>query len=131
MSRKIGNLFVGLLLSLPSACSINVGAPPRSVLRISNGKELTVVKRETLYFSDGPPALRLVYQTQIPISDEVKLKEEVYEIWRDFRNLVEDQHLTRAVISAVEPSSGALVEKIHGHHFRFEKTANGEWKEGD
>jgi len=127
MFRKISSILVSMLLL--SACSFNVGAPPKSILRLSNGKEFIVVKSEAIHFSDGSPALRLVYQTKIPISDKVRLKEEAYEIWRDYRIVVENQHLTRAIISAVEPSTGALVERIRGHGFTFEKTPKGEWTE--
>jgi hypothetical protein len=131
MSKKISNILISLLSLLLSACSVNIGTPPKSILRLSNGKEIIVVKSETIHFSDGPPALRLVYQTQIPISDNVKLKEEAYEIWGDYKNVVEKQSLTRAILTAVEPSTGALVERTRSHGFIFEKKANGEWQGRD
>jgi hypothetical protein len=129
MSRKIDSILVSLLLL--SSCSVNVGTPPKSTLRLANGKEFIVVKSETIHFSDGPPALRLVYQTQIPISDKAKLKEEAYEIWGDYKDVVEKQSLTRAILTAAEPSTGALVEKIRSHGFLFEKQTNGEWQGRD
>jgi hypothetical protein len=128
--KKVTDSLAGItILFLLSACSFNVGAPPRFAWRLSSGKEITVVKRETIYFNDGPPALRLTYETSIPISDRVKLREEAYEIWTDYKSIVEKEGLTRAALSAVEPSTGSLVEHIRGYNFTFEKLANGEWKE--
>lgn len=143
---KIHSLFAALIFVLAIACKpewsvstnekgffvAQVGTDERSfqVVRLPSGKPVKVVAVRKLSFAPGgdPPALTLLYQTDLPLNDITHLKKEVLEIWATFQHDVERERLSSALITAAEPASGGATWRRNTYAFAFKKDSEGTWR---
>lgn len=78
-------------------------------------------------FPNGESALIMEYQTAIPISNMVQLRNEVGWIWEAFSVDVENAKLTNGVIRATHPEGSGLLTHSKGYGFVFAKRPDGKW----
>lgn len=106
--------------------SVRYGNNKPKILRLGNGKEVQVLSTGRYTFENGdPPALVLRYETEIDLSDYIELKSEVDEIWKIFRQNVEESGYTTAAVRAQITIKG---KGVKGYGFVFKKQPNGSWK---
>lgn len=79
-------------------------------------------------FKSGPPALMLVYATDLPIIDNESLRTEVGHIWHTLRPLAESKGFEAAAIRASEPPDQ---EGSRAYTYVFGKHDDGSWREHD
>jgi hypothetical protein len=145
---KIHPLFGTLLVALATVIACNpeasisrndrgffiaqVGTDERSfkVVQLPSGKPIKVVAIRKLVFAPGgdPPALTLLYQTDLPLRDTAALKNEVLEIWATFQHDVEREGLSSALITAAEPAPAGPTWHRNTYAFAFKKDAAGMWR---
>ena len=124
-------MVISMRLLLPPFLAIlliacNTGAPPYQMQTLPSGKQLKVLGIGEIH-SNGPPALMLKYQTDIPITDVSRLAAEADEIWPVFRVNVERGGFSVAVISANEPPHGSIITSNSGYNFQYSKSGDGTW----
>ena len=69
----------------------------------------------------------LQYQTDLKVNDRLALKQEVEEIWPEFRRDVENGGFRNAIVSANEVPQGFLIKKSQSYNFVFERSADDTW----
>ena len=94
---------------------------------LSSGKQIKVLAEGKITFKAGPPALMLKYETDISFDDLTSLTKEAEEIWKDFKDEVEKNGFTSAILSANQPSQGKMVSLGKMYNFVFVKNETGEW----
>ncbi len=109
-----------------------VGTDERAfqVVRLPSGKPIKVVAVRKLAFAPGgdPPALTLLYQTDLPLNDIAALRKEVLEIWTTFQHDVEREKLSGALITAAEPAPAGATWSRNTYAFAFKKDSEGTWR---
>jgi len=126
-STAIRNALLALLcLSCLSGCSTN-GQNYKAV-SLPSGKQIKVMAVQKMYFSKGAPALMLKYQTDLDFNDKAALRSEADEIWPTFRNNVEHENLSSAIIIANAVPTGTFIKTSRSYNFVYEKTADGTWR---
>ena len=94
---------------------------------LSSGKQIKVLAEGKITFKAGPPALMLKYETDISFDDLTSLTKEAEEIWKDFKDEVEKNGFTNAILSANQPSQGKMASLGKMYNFVFVKNETGEW----
>jgi hypothetical protein len=126
MQRMKPKLAVGVVLLAISACSQSV--QPKRIVTLPSGKKIRVLDVVQWKFSNGAPALMLKYETDLKVSDLEALKQEVAEIWPEFRKDVENGKFEAAIISANEVPQGFIVKRSNAYNFVYERQADGSWR---
>jgi hypothetical protein len=81
-----------------------------------------------MFFSQGPAALMLKYQTTLPLDDRSALQAEVDEVWEGFRGDVERAQLTVGMIGVSEKPKGFIFTYNRSYNFVCTKSAeDGQW----
>lgn len=109
-----------------TACTFSTG-PIYTVHKLPSGKEIKIVNIGKMWSTNQETAMTLTYITDVPLSDEATLKEEVQEVWDVLRLSVEREGLTRATITAQSPPKGFIFTVKSSRAFGFEKNDSGEW----
>lgn len=112
-------------------------APPRPArpatslagrpLTLPSGRKVTVQAVAPIRFTQGPPALRVLYVTSLDVSDTVPLAAEAAEVFERFRPIAERNQLTGFVASATAPPSGMVEQVARGYNFVWTRGADGQW----
>lgn len=123
IARFIRRITLGLILV---AFSADAGDYP--ILKLSSGREIGIIGKGVLQFSEGNPAWWLRYETHVKIEKVEELRAEALEVWEAYRSEADRSGLTNAALSANEPRSGTLVTTEGGYNFIFQKQADGTWK---
>ena len=108
-----------------SACN---GQIDNAIRILPSGKQIRVTSIVPMHFPQGPDALILNCETDIPISDMPALRKEVDEIWTAwFLKEVEHANMTSGVIRISHPEGSGLITHAQGYGFVFEKRSDGQW----
>lgn len=116
-------LTVFLLINSCSAGSV----PQYTIYKLSSGKEVKLISKQSVHFSNGSSAYRLIYMTDY-LNDKPTLRKEVEEIWEDFRKEVEQNGYTNAAITAQAPPEGIIIQSVNSYGFTFKKIGDSNWE---
>ena len=81
-----------------------------------------------MQFQNGDVALVLNYETDIPIEENERLREEVRDVWSVLRIDVEREQLKAGIVRATKIDGGVIVRDGKTHGFVFTKKEEGEWE---
>ena len=113
------------LIILAGGCSTQ--GPSYQVTKLPSGKEIKLIGIGKIAFSNDSPALMLKYQTDLNIDNKIALKKEAEDIWNTFKNDVEKDNLSNAIINANEVPSGFIITKNRSYNYVFIKSSDGSW----
>lgn len=113
-----------LVLALACGCS---SGPEPSPVRLPSGRTIKVVGIGPIRFGSGETGLILTYQTDLKVSDQVALRNEIEDIWPSFRIEAEKAKVHSAIITASETPEGAIIKQSHQYNFVFQKSDDGTW----
>src|SRR5437660_7098117 len=126
LRRVMKNRFLSLaLVALLVACV--PGDPSYRIVTLPSGKAVKVLGVGTMHFSNGPAALMLKYETDVPLENKVALEKEANEIWESFKVDVEKAQLANAIISANTKPTGFIVTTSKGYNFVYQRSSGGQW----
>lgn len=125
------SVFVASLTVLALACTLFgcTFGQPTQVRRLKSGREIKVMSEMKIFFTGGEPALMLKYQTNLDLTDQAKLHDEVMDIWSEFRSDADRAGVQNAMISAISVPQGGIIKTSQGSSFLFKKTPSGQWQE--
>ncbi|HEX8904683.1 MAG TPA: hypothetical protein VF771_07560 [Longimicrobiaceae bacterium] len=129
------------LLSLAAACGGKADAPAQKEkqapatassmggrpVALPSGREVTVHAVAPIRFTQGPPALRVLYVTTLDVGDTTALAQEATEVFERFRSVAEREQLTGFVASATAPPSGMVPQTARGYNFVWTRGGDGKW----
>ena len=100
---------------------------PRKLVKLPSGRQVSVLSVGKMYFGKGEPALMLKYQTDLPLADVSALETEADDIWLSFKEDVERDHLSNAIISATNRSTRGFISQSRSYNFVYQRSADGTW----
>lgn len=124
-----GSLLFGLLV-----IAVSLGrTSTRQDVRLPSGRDVEILSREPLRFSDGASALLLDYQTDVNIHDTIALRAEVLELWPLVRRDVEALKERNAILRANASRRGLFVGNLgfwrfQRYGFVFQQGTDGTWR---
>ena len=127
-ARRVACCFISATLALVlSACSSS--AKSSQFLKLPSGRIIKVQRIWQLYAYHEDPALMLDYETNVPLTDQVRLRTEVDEIWPVFKTTVEAGQFKSASITAYQAGPGRSWWRLKplGYAFRYKKQPDGSW----
>ncbi|MCG8511089.1 MAG: hypothetical protein MI741_17855 [Rhodospirillales bacterium] len=116
-------LFLAAALIFAASYAASAGQPAT----LPSGNKIEILAVGPIHSTKGWSGLVLKYQTQIPLDDEPRLRQEVDEVWNRFVIDVEREGQDIALIIATEPTRGLVIEVSSEHKFVFRKQ-NGSWR---
>ena len=102
--------------------------PAFQLHKLKSGKEIKVLSVMPIHFTNDSPSLMLRYQTNLKIDDKDALRQEVGDIWGDFKAQVDKGNFSGAIISANEKPEGFILTHSKSYNFVFKKGSNGNWE---
>lgn len=106
---------------LLAGCLVIKTRPGLVAYTLPSGKVINPTNVSKMDFPQGESALVMSYQTDIPVSDKEKLRQEVDELWKLF---VKDVEAANLKAGALRPSNA----DGHGYGFLFQKKDDGSWE---
>lgn len=100
-------------------------APTYQLQTLASGKQVRVIGTEVKNFPDGTPALMFKYETALNVEDIPAIRQEVTDVWENFRGEVERGKYKRAVVSVQGPPVDG---SFKGYQYQFEQTEDGGWR---
>jgi hypothetical protein len=95
---------------------------------LPSGHQVRVVQIGTMFFSADKPALMVKYETKTSFDDVPALREEAKELAEQLRSTLDQSGRDSAILSANEPTGGAIISKTRGYNFIADKQSDGTWK---
>ena len=105
-----------------------VGGPATTPHVLSTGRTIRIISIASMSGSFGQ-ALALSYQTDMKVNDVDGLRNEVAEIWADFRIEADKARVDTAIIMANEIPTGAIITHNDSFNFVFERKPDIGWAE--
>lgn len=120
-------LVVSLGLFLLPAC-----VPAREEadqLSLESGGAVVVLQRKAWRFTDGsPPALQLVYETNLSLDDSLVLMGEAQEVWKAFMPEVEERGFAAAILTPTRVTrTSSQNAQFHSYGFIASRDSSGVW----
>jgi hypothetical protein len=94
---------------------------------LPSGHQVRVLQVGTMFFSADKPALMVKYETKTSFDDVPALREEAKELAEQLRSTLDGSGRDSAILSANEPTGGAIISKTRGYNFIVEKQSDGTW----
>ena len=123
---RISILIVVLALMTACAGAANNNAETQKIT-LPSGRQISRPSMQKTSFQNGDVALVLNYETDIPIEESARLREEIQDVWSLFQKDVEGAQLKVGIIRATKFESGGMVRSGKTHGFVFTKRDDGHW----
>ena len=100
-----------------------------AMLKLPSGKQVKVIKTGPIYNNTTFKKLGFViqYETELPISDAARLREEAGQVFEACKQQMEKQKETDVIISATTKPTGVILKKTDSYNFVYQKKEDGKW----
>jgi len=115
------------VLVLMTACAGVANNAETQKITLPSGRQISRPSMQKTSFQNGDVALVLNYETDIPIEDSARLREEIQDVWSLFQKDVEGAQLKVGIIRATKFESGGFARSGRTHGFVFTKRDDGHW----
>ena len=129
-NKIVGIASAGFIVSIGLAFLISSQLPKRNAVPIilKNGNNI-ILKSKGIAFGKGWKALKIDYQTQIPLDQINILRKEAKLVWELFKKEANESDYKNGVIMACEPpiKTGFFTKSTNAYTFVLKKNNEGEW----
>ncbi len=101
--------------------------PVQGVATLPSGEKIKVLSMGPWFFSEGDPALRLTYETNLSMDDKMALEKEIAELWISFRKQAERSGYKNIILSASEPAGPGVITRTRLYSAVYQRKADGTW----
>jgi hypothetical protein len=118
---------LGVFVLLAGVLGCTRSGLPTNTVTLRSGKQIRMRSIGPIRFTQAPPGLALSYETDLKLNDREALRQEITEIWQDFKADADRAKVQSAIIMANEKPTGFILTHNRSYNFVFQRQSDGSW----